>query len=211
MLHVYGHPFSYPSNMVHMCANALELEHEYHLVNLAEGEQNSEFYLKINPVGKVPAILDEELRLSECQAIIRYLAQKAQRLYPADIQEQAVVDQWISFSNVHIGMAISKILFNVLFAPMLNVEVDERSLADGRTFLDRYLPILEVQLKANPNITGEEMTIADISLLAALDPCEITDVDLTPYPSLQNWRNQLRSRSWYTACHAFFGEGYLSE
>ena len=45
------------------------------------------------------------------------------------------------------------------------------------------------------------MSLADINLLAALDPAELSSVDLTIYPSIANWRKNLRAQAFYTKCH----------
>ena len=117
----------------------------------------------------------------------------------------------MEFSSGHIGLGVSKVLFNVLFAPQMNIEIDQNSLADGRRFLDQYLPVLNSQLQQQRFIAGEDMTIADVSLVATLDPCELIDVELSPYPALVAWRNYLRTTEWYKACHNYFGEGFLPE
>ena len=89
MLKVYGFPLSFHSNKVQMCVQALELEHEFVLVNLSEGEQRAPDFLEVNPKGKVPAINDDGFCLSESQAIMRYLARKSKKFYPAEFKQQA--------------------------------------------------------------------------------------------------------------------------
>ncbi len=84
---------------------------------------------------------------------------------------------------------------------MLNVEKDERSLSDGIKFLGQFLPIIEKQLKENKYLAGNEMTLADINLLAVLDPAELSSVDLSIYPSISSWRKNLKAQSFYTKCH----------
>jgi len=210
MLHVYGFPLSFPSNKVQMCVNALELEHEFHLVALREGEQKSEEFLAINPVGKVPAINDDGFCLGESHAIMKYLARKSNSsLYPTDLQEQAKTDQWLDFIAGHIGTAVSKVLFNTLFAPMKGVDVDENSLAEGRKWLEQYLPHAETALSDQEYLTGDSFSIADISLLAALDPAELIKLDWAPYPKLAKWRDNLIQQNFYKGVHAYFGENFL--
>ena len=211
MLKVYGFGISFPSNMVRMAVNALELEHEFIMINLMQGEQQSESFLKVNPHGKVPAIEDDGFCLSESLAILRYLAQKAGKMYPSDLQQQALVDQYLQFASAHIGINISKVLFNQLLAPLLEIPRDEQSFADGHKFLGQYLPYVEKRLESNSFYTGDKITIADIALLAALDPCELIEVDLAPYSALGEWREKLRTRDWYLACHRYYGEGLIPE
>lgn len=202
MLTIYGFDFSSPANKVRFAANAMGLQYEYKRVNLFAGEQKSPEFLKVNPTGRVPAIDDHGFKMFESAAIIKYLADKNNSsLYPKDIQKRAMVDEWIDFSNIHVATALQRVTFNRVMYNMLKVEKDERSLNDGIRFLGQYLPLLEKQLKENKFLAGNEMTLADINLLAVLDPAELSSVDLSAYPAIVNWRQGLRAQSFYTKCH----------
>src|SRR5271154_460890 len=150
MLTIFGFDFSSPANKVRFAANAMGLEYEYKRVNLFAGEQKSPEFLKLNPIGRVPAIDDNGFKAFESTAIIKYLADKNNSpLYPKDLQKRTIVDQWIDFSNIHVAAALARVTFNRVMYKMLNVEKDERSLADGIKFLGQFLPTLEKQLKEN--------------------------------------------------------------
>ncbi len=202
MLTIFGFDFSSPANKVRFAANAMGLKYEYKRVNLFAQEQKSPQFLQMNPAGRVPAIDDNGFKMFESAAIIRYLAEKNNSpLYPKDIQKRGVIDQWIDFANIHVAAALQRITFNRVMYKFLNVEKDERSLNDGIKFLGQFLPILEKQLKENKYLAGEQMSLADINLLAVLDPAELSSVDLAAYPSLTNWRKNMKSQSFYTQCH----------
>jgi len=207
MLTIYGFDISSPANKVRFAANAMGLEYEYKRVNLMGGEQKSPEFLKLNPTGRVPAIDDNGFKVFESAVIIKYLADKNNSpLYPKDLQKRTIVDQWIDFTNIHVAAALQRITFNRVFYKMMNIEKDERSLNDGIKFLGTYLPVLEKQLKENKFLAGPDMTVADINLLATLDPAELSSVDLSIYPSISNWRKNLRAQSFYTKCHSSLEE-----
>lgn len=207
MLKIYGSDLSHPANKVRFAANALGLEYEYVFVNLREGEHKRAEYLKIHPAGKVPAIDDNGFTLFESNAIIRYLADKADSpMYPKDIKQRAVVEQWMDFATLHVGINLSKIYFNRIFAPRLGRPVDEQSLEDGIAFTAQFLPIIDQQLSKNKFLAGNEMTLADICLLSPLDPAEIAQVDLSAYKNIVAWRDNLKSQRFYTKCHKEYGE-----
>jgi len=202
MLTIFGFDFSSPANKVRFAANAMGLKYEYKRVNLLAGEQKSPEFLKINPTGRVPAINDDGFTAFESAAIIKYLADKNNsELYPKDLQKRTTVDEWIDFTNLHVATALQRVTFNRVMYQMLKVEKDERSLNDGIRFLGQFLPLIEKQLKENKFLAGNEMTLADINLLAALDPAELSSVDLSIYPALTNWRKNLKAQSFYTKCH----------
>jgi len=202
MLTIYGFDMSSPSNKVRFAANAMGLKYEYKQVNLLAGEQKSPEFLKLNPVGRVPAIDDNGFKAFESAAIIKYLADKNNSsLYPKDLQKRTTIDQWIDFANIHVATALARVTFNRVMYKFLNVEKDERSLNDGIKFLGQFLPIIEKQLKENKFLAGNAMTLADINLLAVLDPAELSSVDLSIYPSISNWRKNLKTQTFYTKCH----------
>jgi len=207
MLHIYGTPLSSPTNKVRYVVGYLNLSHEFHLVNLGAGEQKKPEYLKINPYGRVPAIDDDGFKLSESNAIIRYLADKQQSsLYPQELKARAVVDQWIDFATQHITLALGRIMYNTYFYKHAGVPIDERSLADGKKFIAQYLPIVDHQLGEQTFIAGKAMTLADIAMLAGLDTCELCQVDLTNYKHITNWRKKLMAEEFYKKYH----ESYAS-
>ena len=202
MLTIYGFDFSSPANKVRFAANAMGLKYEYKRVNLMAGEQKSPEFLKLNPSGRVPAINDDGFTAFESAAIIKYLADKNNSpLYPKDLKKRTIVDQWIDFTNIHVATALQRVTFNRVMYQMLKVEKDERSLSDGLKFLGMHLPVIEKQLKENKFLTGNEMTLADINLLSALDPAELSSVDLSIYPAISAWRKNLKEQSFYKQCH----------
>ena len=207
MLTIYGANLSSPSNKVRFTANAIGLDYTYRAVKLREGENKQEWFLKINPFGKIPAIDDDGFTLFESNAICRYLLSKHKSpLYPTELKQRALIDQWVDFGSMHIGMSVSRLTWNRVFAPMLKVPVDEQSLKDGLNFLDKFLPITEAHLKKNKFFAGPQMTYADINILSGLDPAEASGLDLTKYTALTSWRNNLKSQSFYTKCHKDYAD-----
>jgi len=207
MLKIYGADLSAPANKVRMAANALELEYEYVRVSIRDGENRTEEYLKMHPAGKVPVIDDDGFVLFESDAIIKYLAAgQASPLYPSDNQQRALIDQWMDFATIHVGGAMGRVVFNRIFASFARVPVDERSLNDGLKFLNRFLPVVDRQLAKAAYVAGEQFSLADIVLLATLDPAEAAEVDLASYAHITKWREALRQKDFYTQCHQSYGE-----
>jgi glutathione S-transferase len=207
MLKIYGADLSTPSCKVRFAANALGLAYEYKKVDLVKGENRSEAHLRLHPGGKVPVIDDDGFVLFESNAIIKYLAEKSKSaLYPSGAKQRAVVDQWMDFVSHHIATALSRVLFNRVFAPFLKVEVDERGISEGLSFLERFLPVVDSPLKERRYLAGSELTLADLNLLSALDPAEVAQVDLSGYLNITRWRKDLQSRDFYTRCHKSYGD-----
>src|SRR5439155_12464471 len=84
----------------------LGLPYEVHIVNLLAGDQKDPEYLKRNPNGRIPTIVDRDegdFAVFESGAIMIYLAEKAGRLLPADRKGRSRVIQWLMFQMGGIG------------------------------------------------------------------------------------------------------------
>ena len=195
------------ANKVLMCANKLEMEYEYIPLNLPGGEHKTPEFLEIHPAGKVPAIVDGDFTLFESNSILKYLCDKQNSdLYPKEFKSRILVDQWCDFICQHIGVHFTSVTYNKLFAEKMGEEKDERSMAEGYKFIDRYLTVIEGQLNKTKFLAGNNLSIADLTLLAEIDPSELVDVDLKKFPKLYALVQQLRSEDFYKNVHKFYGE-----
>lgn len=207
MIKLYGLELSFPVNRVRFCLNAMQLEYEFVRINPLAGENQTEDYLNINPIGKIPSIVDEGFTLFESNAIMKYLCRKYKSdYYPDDIKAQATVDKWLDFTAIHVANGIGKVLFNKILAGIVDVEVDERSLQEGYEFIERFLGNIDKQLETSTFLAGDAMTIADFCLLATIDPAEVIEINIEDYPNVNAWRNKLMQESFYKDVHNSFGE-----
>lgn len=206
MLHVYGNPFSSPSNKVRYAVSALGLEHEFHLVDLAKGAQREADYIAVNPFSRVPAIKDDDFALFESDAINAYLAEKeGSDIYPVDMQGRAMVNQWVSFASQHIAQSMGRVFFNRVVHKFLGAEPDENSLAFGLRTLESNLAAFDPIIATRKFVTGDSFTLADIALVAALDPAELAQVDLSGHSHVADWRKRVMAMPFYQNVHSHFG------
>lgn len=205
---IYGHFMSPPANFVRLTLSAAGVAHEYHHVELSKGETRTPEYRAINPYGKVPALVDGDLKLAESCAISRYIAAKAKSdLYPDDIKQRAVIDQWMDFAAHHVRTNMGKVLFNRMFAPMMGAPTDEKAIKDGLDALGTNVPMVEEQLSKSRYLAQGRLTIADIAMIAAMEPFETIGYSLDPFPNVKKWREGIMSEAWYKKVHA----GYAAE
>jgi len=207
MIKIYGAEYSNNVNKVRFVANALGVEYELNHIDLLGGEQRSEQFLELNPIGKVPVMQDGSFTLFESMAITKYLANKqGSSLYPQDLHQRAIVDQWIDFCDIHLQAAFNRVSFNRLIAPKVGAEVDQNSLNFGLEMLDQYFPVLDRQFGQSEYLAGSELTLADINLLSILDPAEVSGVDFSAYQNLQSWFQNMKQQEFYTKCHSDYKE-----
>lgn len=84
----------------------LNVPYETHAISLSKGVQKEAWFLKINPNGRIPAIVDRDegdFAVFESGAILIYLAEKTGRLMPTDRKGRSLVIQWLMFQMGGIG------------------------------------------------------------------------------------------------------------
>jgi glutathione S-transferase len=206
MITIYGSGLSTPANKVRVCAHALKIEHEYKEINLATGEHKKPEFLKINPVGKVPALQDGDFSLFESDAIIRYLGNLSDNeLYPTDKRTRAQIDQWMCFATSHLMLSVSKMLYNTHFYKIMGVEKDERSLKEGEEWLNRYLTVLDQSLPNSLTLVDGITTLAEICCIVSLDPVDVIEFDLRPFSKVIELRQKIRESNFYQKVHSSYG------
>lgn len=98
---LYYSPISGPSRIVLLTAYLADVDINLKLIDLASGDHMKPEYVKMNPQHNVPFIHDDGFFLNESKAIAAYLVNKtggkAQRLYPEDAQQRALVDSRLNF------------------------------------------------------------------------------------------------------------------
>ncbi len=206
MFKIYYHPMSFPSLAPVFTASALGADYQLEFVDLGAGQQSTPEYLAVNPLGKVPAMQEGDFSIGESAAIMRYMARQYESdLYPQEAQAQAKVDQWMDYVNHHIRGPVASVHFNRSLAPLFGVEPDMASLAKGEQMLTSNLPIIETALSKHGYLCGDTMSLADVALVAALDPIEMSKIDISDYKTLSAWRAARRKDTFYTDVHSHYG------
>jgi GST-like protein len=91
---------------VSIALEELELAYEVNPLRFDQQEQKAPAYLKINPNGRIPAIVDrgnDDFAVFESGAILLYLAEKTGQLIPADAKGRSRVIQWLMFQMGGVG------------------------------------------------------------------------------------------------------------
>ncbi|HEY9832323.1 MAG TPA: glutathione S-transferase family protein [Stenomitos sp.] len=174
MLKLYGGARSRAS-IVQWYLEELGIPYEFILLDLQAGEHRQPEYLAINPIGKVPAIVDGDFQLWESGAILFYLAQKYGNL-PSSLEEQAKINQWIMFGNATLG-------------PGIFVEANrEREMPKLMTPLNQILA-------KQPFLLGDQLSVVDIAVgsILAYIPLMLK-LDLSEYPAVVDYIQRISER-----------------
>ena len=147
----------------------LGVDFESVTVNLRTGEHRRPEFLKINPAGKVPVLVDDDLVLTESVAIVLYLAEKYPHkgLVPTDIKQRAQVNQWLLFTVTELEQPLWRISRHTALYPEHLRLPAEVSLA-RQDFTD-MVAVMEDQMQGCEFIVSNTVTSADFVCAYTLD------------------------------------------
>jgi GSH-dependent disulfide-bond oxidoreductase len=179
---------------VSVALEELGLPYTVRPISLGKLEQKEEWFLKINPNGRVPAIIDHDngdFAVFESGAILVYLAEKTGKLLPTEPKARSRVIQWLMFQMGGVGPMMGQANVFYRYAPEKIPYAIERYQREAR----RLFEVMERQLKGHPYITGSEYSIADIALWCWVAGYEWSGVSIDGLPGLKRWLDLVGARS----------------
>ncbi|KAK9129352.1 hypothetical protein Sjap_009839 [Stephania japonica] len=167
---VYGPPLSTAVSRVLACLFEKEVEFQIINVEMAKGQHKTTDYLKIQPFGQVPAFQDGEVTLFESRAICRYVSEKCAKqgnkgLFGLDMITKASIDQWVEAEGQSFNPPSSALVFQLAFAPMMNLKQDPNVIKQSEEKLVKVLDVYERRLGESRFLAGDEFSLADLSHL----------------------------------------------
>jgi len=173
--------------------NEVEADFEYVPVNLLAGEHKRPEFLRINPVGRVPVLVDGDQIIPESAAIVLYLADKypEKGLLPVDLDERAQVYRWTFFAMTELEQPLWRMARHTFLYPP-----EKRSAADIELAKEDFVAmaaILDEHLEGRQFIVGERLTVADCVTVYLMDWADEVHL-LDPFPRLQAYLERLYAR-----------------
>ncbi|MCT4370955.1 glutathione S-transferase N-terminal domain-containing protein [Yangia mangrovi] len=169
----------------------LGLEYRVHPVDLKTGLQKSPEFLRINPNGRIPAIVEEDtgFALMESGAILWYLAEKHGAFLPDTEEARMQVMGWLMWQMGGFGPMLGQAHHFLHFNPGTSAYAEERFGAE----VQRLYAVLDAQLAGQAHIVGE-YTIADMACWPWVARYAWHGVDLKEFPNVRDWYRRLRTR-----------------
>ena len=177
---------------VSIALEELALPYEVKPIELAKGEQKQDWYLAINPNGRIPAIVDRgegDFAVFESGAILFYLAEKTGRLMPTDAKGRSLVMQWLMFQVGGVGPMMGQANVFFRYFPEKIQPVIERYQNETK----RLLAVLDARLKDHEFLAGD-YSIADIANWAWVRTHKWSGVEIGDLPHLQRWTDVIAAR-----------------
>lgn len=171
---LYGGPRT-RAPLVQWYLEELEIPYQYVSLDIQAEEHRQPDFLSINPMGKVPAIVDGDFKIWESGAILLYLADKHGEI-PDSIEDRAVINQWVIFANATLGPGLFR------------EELRERE-------IPRLLTPLNDILEQQSFILGSELSVADVAIGSYLHYAQVLlSLEFSDYPAVETYLNRLAQR-----------------
>lgn len=170
----------------------IELPYRVHRIDLRAGEQKQDWYVKLNPNGRIPTIVDHEegdFPVFESGAILLYLAEKTGRLMPADRKGRSLVTQWLMFQKAGVGPMMGQANVFHRYAPERIEYAIQRYQRESR----RLLEVLDRRLQDHPFLAGD-YSIADIANWSWAHTHEWSGISIDGLDALQRWLKEVGER-----------------
>ena len=170
----------------------IELPYKVHHLKLDQLEQKEDWYLKLNPNGRIPTIADHDndrFVVFESGAILIYLAEKTGMFLPSDIKGRSTVIQWLMFQKAGIGPMQGQANVFYRYAP----EKIDYAIKRYQNETKRLYKVLDNRLEDN-HYLGGDYSIADIATYPWVKAYDWAGLNIDDMPSLKRWLETVGAR-----------------
>jgi GST-like protein len=167
---------------VSIALEELGLDYTTHAFNLKAMDQKKPEFLRINPNGRIPAIVDDGFAVFESGAILLYLAEKTGKLIPADPRGRSRVVQWLMWQMGGLGpMQGQANVFFRYFPEKIQPAIDRY-----QNEVRRLFGVMDARL-GEAAWLADDYSIADIACYPWIAQADWSGVPLDPFPHLARW------------------------
>lgn len=188
---------------VSIALEEMGLKYEPHVINIMEGDQFTEQFVKLNPNSKIPALVDpngpngQPINIMESGAILLYLAEKTGQFLSKDPRQKMVTIQWLFFQMASVGPMFGQ--FGHFFKYAKDNCNHPYPVERYTKEVKRLLGVIEKQLTNNNYISGPEYTIADMAIFPWVSCLDVfyqgkEQLGLQDFPRVQSWLKRCLER-----------------
>lgn len=192
MLKIYGHPQT-SANRCFWMLEELELAYENVPVNLKNKDQKKDDYLKINPNGKVPCLVEGDFILWESMAINHYLAEKYRPSLLGDsTQERAHILQWNYWSLAEYQRPMIDLFIQTMFVPEPHRDLDLMKKSEEKVLLLNEM--LDRELGKKGYLVRPEFSLADLNVASVAKLNRLLKISTESLKNFNAWFNPICER-----------------
>ena len=177
---------------VSIALEEMGLPYTFRHIKLSEMEQKQDWYVKLNPNGRIPTLIDHDngdFAIFESGAILIYLAEKSGKFLPKDVKGRSRVLQWLMFQMSGIGPMMGQANVFFRYAPEKIPYAIERYQRETL----RLFGVLDKQLATHEYIAGD-YSIADMALWPWVKGYAWSGVTLDGLAHVQRWHDLIAER-----------------
>lgn len=196
---LYMHPVSQTSRPIRLLIAEKGLGVEEEVIDLMSGAHHEEPFISFNPSRQVPVLEDGDLKITECSAILKYLADKHELPeYPTDLKDRARVNEIMDWFNTGFYRDWAYNLAYPQIFPHHKRPTEEGhrvTIEWGRDKSNFWLQVLNDYYLGHGNqwLLGDQITIADYMGGGFVALGEIIRFDLSPWPNVQAWLSRVEA------------------
>jgi GST-like protein len=172
------------------------VEYELTAIDFGKTEQKSEWYMALNPNGRIPTIVDrgnDNFVVFESGAILWYLAEKYNRFLPIGKNARSQALQWLMFQMSGIGPMMGQAMYFQRIAAPQGID-DEYAITRYVTESRRLLEVLDRQLEGKTYLLGDDFTIVDMATYPWARSHYWAKVTIDGLDHLRRWFDRLDAR-----------------
>ncbi len=173
----------------------LGIDYDVEYLHFNKNEQKTPDFLKLNPNGRIPVIVDhdnDDFVLAESGAILLYLAERSGKLWPTDPKLRHQAMQWLMFQMSAIGPMLGQAMFFQRIAAPKGI-VDEYAIERYVTESKRLLCVLNDALRDQEYLCGA-YSMVDIATFPWARAYRWANVDVSDLPHLTAWLARVEAR-----------------
>jgi glutathione S-transferase len=190
----FGSPDS-SATRTHWMLEEVGVPYDYQVIDLGQPRaQRPAAFRAASPSGKVPALIDGDVRLFESMAINLYLAERYRpELGPRDSGERGEILQWCFWVAMNVHPLLIAVLYHTALLPEGQRRPEEAE--QNRGWSADYFTALDRALAGREWLVGGRFTLADVNVGSVVEQADNLGVDLGP--NIRAWMKRFRSRPAY--------------
>jgi len=190
---LYTNKLSPNCRKIHAVAAHLGIPLEEVTMNLMGGDQKKPEFLAINPMGKVPALVDGGTKLWESNAILGYVVTKSGRDTAVWPRSEARYDilRWMFWESNHLSQVVGTLIGEKIFKPLRGGEPDPAVIETNLKGFRTLATLLNAELGSRKFLAGEHVTIADFAVGVWFGYRQACDLPVAEFPHVERWVGDL--------------------
>lgn len=195
-LTLYDHIESQNGYKVRLALSNLKIDYEFRQMDMMGGEHKKDWFLKLNPNGKIPTIQDGDVSVWESNAILLYLGRKVapNNLIPQDVTKLGAMLEWMFFETSMLQTSLQPLRFISVFIPK-----DKQDQSEVMKLKDKSMKALKTldEHLSKHKFLADDYSMADISCYGQIFPAPEFGIDLSGFKNIKEWQKMVESQPGY--------------